>query len=56
MKTLYVQMKSCELKMLWRLVKAGEQRKLAAADLALLVRIRFALQEYEAKIRSQNAR
>ena len=49
-------MKSCELKMLWRLVKAGEQRKLSAADLALLVRIRFALQEYEAKIRSQNAR
>ena len=41
-------MKSSELKMLWKLVKAGEDRPLAAADLALLLRIRFALQEYEA--------
>ncbi len=35
--------------MLWRLVKAGEKPKLSAADLALLLRIRFALQEYEAQ-------
>jgi hypothetical protein len=46
----YVLMKSSELKMLWRLVKSGEDRPLSAADLALLLRIRFALQEYEAKI------
>ena len=44
----YVQMKSSELKMLWKLVKAGEDRPLSAADLALLLRLRFALQEYEA--------
>jgi hypothetical protein len=43
-------MKTTELKMLWKLVKAGEERPLSAADLALLLRIRFALQEYEAKI------
>ena len=36
--------------MLWKLVKAGEDRPLSAADLALLLRIRFALQEYEGKI------
>jgi hypothetical protein len=36
--------------MLWKLVKAGEDRPLSAADLALLLRLRFALQEYEAKI------
>ena len=34
--------------MLWKLVKAGEDRPLPAADLALLLRLRFALQEYEA--------
>jgi hypothetical protein len=34
--------------MLWKLVKAGEDRPLSAADMALLLRIRFALQEYEA--------
>lgn len=42
-------MKPSELKMLWRLVRSGEERKLSAADLALLLRIRFALQAYEAK-------
>jgi hypothetical protein len=42
-------MKTTELKMLWKLVKAGEDRPLTAADLALLLRIRFALQEYKAK-------
>jgi hypothetical protein len=31
-------------------VKSGEDRPLSAADLALLLRIRFALQEYEVKI------
>jgi hypothetical protein len=34
--------------MLWKLVKSGEKRPLSAADLALLFRIRFALQKYEA--------
>jgi hypothetical protein len=41
-------MKSTELKMLWKPVKSGEDRPLSAADLALLLRLRFALQEYEA--------
>jgi hypothetical protein len=40
-------MKTTELKMLRKLVKAGEQRTLSAADLALLMRIRFALRDYE---------
>ena len=35
--------------MLWKLVKSGEKRRLSAADLALLLRLRFALQEYEAQ-------
>ena len=43
-------METSELKMLWKLVKSGERRPLSAADLALLLRIRFALQEYEAKV------
>ena len=42
-------MKSSELKKLWLLVKSGEERRLSAADLALLLRLRFALQEYKAK-------
>ncbi len=42
-----VLMKTSELKMLWKLVKTGEQRALSAADLALLLRIRFALQDYK---------
>jgi hypothetical protein len=37
-----------ELKRLWKPVKAGEKRPLSAADMALLLRLRFALQEYEA--------
>ncbi len=49
-------MKTSELKMLWRLVKSGEKRRLTAADMALLLRIRFALQEYAAKVGNQNAR
>jgi hypothetical protein len=42
------QMKSTEIQTLWKLVKAGEKRPLSAADLALLLRLRFALQEYAA--------
>ena len=49
-------MKTTELKMLWKLVKAGEKRKLSAADLALLLRLRFALEEYEANAGTQYAR
>ncbi len=49
-------MKTSELKMLWRLVKAGEKRRLSAADLALLLRLRFALQEYAASAGKQHAR
>jgi hypothetical protein len=45
-------MKSTEIKMLWKLVKTGEKRPLSAADLALLLRIRFALQEYESRLAS----
>lgn len=52
----YAQMKTTELKMLWKLVKAGEKRRLSAADLALLLRIRFALQEYGASAGKQYAR
>jgi hypothetical protein len=44
-----VPMKTTELQMLWKLVKDGEKRPLPAAEFALLLRIRFALQEYEAK-------
>ena len=43
-------MKTTELNVLWKLVKAGENRPLTAADLALLLRVRFALQAYEADI------
>jgi hypothetical protein len=52
----YVHMKTTELKMLWKLVKAGEKRKLSVADLALLLRIRFALQDYEAQVACGNRR
>jgi hypothetical protein len=41
-------MKRSELKRLWKLVRSGETRKLSAADLALLLRLRCALREYEA--------
>jgi hypothetical protein len=43
-----VLMKTTELKMLWKLVKTGERRTLSAEDLTLLLRIRFALHEYDA--------
>ncbi len=42
-------MKPMEIKALWKLVKTGEDRPLSAADMALLLRLRFALQKYEAK-------
>ena len=35
--------------MLWKWVKSGEGKPLSAADLALLLRIRFALMAYEAQ-------
>ena len=50
MKINCARMKTTELKMLWKLVKSGEKQRLSAADMALLLRIRFALQEYEAKV------
>jgi hypothetical protein len=42
-------MKASEVKMLWKLVASGEARPLSAADMALLLRIRFALLEYESQ-------
>jgi hypothetical protein len=49
----YALMRTTELKMLWKMVKSGEKRKLSAADLALLWRIRLALREYESKIEAE---
>jgi hypothetical protein len=43
--------------MLRKLVKSGETRPFAAADMALLLRVRFALQEFEtgfSEIRAEN--
>jgi hypothetical protein len=45
-------MKPTEIKMLWKLVKSGEERPLSAADMALLLRIRLALQEYKSCLSS----
>jgi hypothetical protein len=42
-------MKTTELNMLGKLVKDGETRPLTAADLALLLRLRFALRAYQAE-------
>jgi hypothetical protein len=36
--------------MLRKIVKDGESRGLSAEDMALLLRIRYALQEYEAQV------
>jgi hypothetical protein len=44
-----VLMKTTELTKLRKMVKAGEQRPLTAADPALLLRIRSALRDYEAQ-------
>lgn len=43
-----VLMKTIELAKLRKMVKAGEKRPLTAADLALLLRIRSALRDYDA--------
>jgi len=43
-------MRTDELQMLRKMVKDGESRGLSAADMALLLRIRYALQEYEAQV------
>jgi hypothetical protein len=40
-------MKPTEIKALWKLVKAGEERPLSVADLRLLTRVRSALMDYE---------
>ena len=47
MKMNSAQMKSTELQMIWKLVKAGEERPLSAADLRLLMRLRSALINHE---------
>ena len=39
-------MKPSENKLLWKLIQRGEHRPLMATDLALLLRLRFALQAY----------
>jgi hypothetical protein len=44
-------MKSTEIKLLWKLVKAGEKRPLSAADLRLLMRIRSALMDYKDEVK-----
>jgi len=45
------QMKTTELKMLWKLVKAGESKPLSAAELRLCMRLRSALMDYEDEIK-----
>jgi hypothetical protein len=40
-------MRTDELQLLRKMVKDGESRKLSAADFTLLLRLRFALQEYD---------
>jgi hypothetical protein len=49
-------MKTSELKMLWNLVKSAQDKPMSAADFALLLRIRFALQEYEVQSTERRAR
>jgi hypothetical protein len=44
-------MKTTELKMLWKLVKAGEDGPLASADSRLLMRLRSALMDYEDEVK-----
>jgi hypothetical protein len=48
-------MNTSEMKVLWKLVKSGGDRPLSAADLALLLRIRHALREYEAQLGERRA-
>jgi hypothetical protein len=47
----YAFMKTTEIKLLWKLVKASEKRSLSAADLRLLMRIRSALMDYEDEVK-----
>ena len=47
----YAFMKTTEIKLLWKLVKASEKRPLLAADLRLLMRIRSALMDYEDEVK-----
>ena len=47
-------MKTTEIQKLWKLVKSGEQRPLSAANMALLLRLRFALQEYKIAVMETN--
>jgi hypothetical protein len=47
----YALMKSTEIQALWKLVKAGEERPLSAADLRLLMRLRTALLDYQDEIK-----
>jgi hypothetical protein len=44
-------MKASDIKCLWRLVKAGEERPLPAAELRLLMRVRLAVMAYEDEVR-----
>jgi len=44
-------MKTSEIKMLWKFVRAGEDRPLSAADLRLLIRVRSALMDYEDEVK-----
>ena len=44
-------MRTDELQLLRKMVKEGESRKLSKADFALLLRLRFALQEHESQSR-----
>lgn len=46
-------MKRSELNTLRELVRSGETRKLSAADLVLLLRLRLALREYEQAVRKR---
>ena len=48
-------MKRSELNTLRKLVRSGETRKLSAADLVLLLRLRLALREYEAQAERKGA-
>jgi hypothetical protein len=45
----YALMKTTELNMLWKLVKASETRPMTAADFRLLLRLRAALHDYQAE-------
>jgi hypothetical protein len=52
----FAPMKPNGLQMLWKLVKDGEKRPPSAAEISLLLRIRFAVQEYEVAEQNQATR